>query len=503
MEQHNSTDIAQIMQLSKTAFEQYRKVPALQRAAFLQAIAEGIEQSREILVQTAGEETNLPAARLNGEIGRTIGQLKQFANLITEGSWLEATIDTADSERVPPKPDTRSMMVPIGPVVVFGASNFPFAYSTAGGDTASALAAGSSVVVKGHSAHAKTSTIVFGAIKKAIVQTNMPANTVQHVLGAGNTVGKGLVMHPFTTGVGFTGSYTGGTALVDYSHQRETPIPVFAEMSSINPVVLLPGALTGNAETLAQQLAGSITLGVGQFCTNPGLLISLKSKELDNFLQLLGHAMQKAIPQKMLHKGIHESYNSGLEKILAQKNVTLIARSSQNAATMEGTPSLAKVSSATFLQNPHLHEEVFGPFSLMIECADKAEMTAVLQSLRGQLTATIMGTSNDFNQHKDIIDLQKDLAGRIILNGVPTGVEVCPSMVHGGPYPATTDGRFTSVGTKAIKRWVRPVCFQSFSDELLPEELKNSNPLNIWRLVNNSFTKEVVKPAQIAVLANT
>lgn len=492
MSEPTSTAVNDIMQQAKNAFDLYKKKTAAERAFFLQTIADCMEENREVLVQTANAESNLPAARLNGEISRTTGQLKMFANLITEGSWIEAAIDTADALRIPPKPDTRKILLPIGPVVVFGASNFPFAFSTAGGDTASALASGSTVVVKGHSAHGKTSLLIFEAIQKAIEKTGMPAHTVQHVQGPGNTVGKELVKHPLTTGVGFTGSLQGGKALVGYAQQREIPIPVFAEMSSINPVVFLPDTLKNNNDSLAQLFAGSITLGMGQFCTNPGLMIAIDSEALHQYLQLLGDAITAIAPQKMLHTGIAESYNIGLKKMLAEKGITLVAQSNQPAQQLEAQPSIAKVAAAAFLQNHQLHEEVFGPYSLMIICQDKNEMKAVLNAVKGQLTATIMGTATDFENHADIIELQTSLAGRVILNNAPTGVEVNASMVHGGPYPATTDARFTSVGTSAIKRWVRPICFQNFTNTLLPDALKNENPLHIWRLVNNNFTKEII-----------
>ena len=491
MNENTGIAVNEIMQQAKNAFELYKKKPGNERALFLQAIADCIEEKRDVLVQTANEETNLPAARLNGEISRTTGQLKMFAHLIAEGSWVEAAIDTADLNRTPPKPDTRKMLLPAGPVVVFGASNFPFAFSTAGGDTASALASGSTVIIKGHSAHAKTSCLVFEAIQTAIKKTQMPAYTVQHILGSGNTVGKELVLHPYTTGVGFTGSLQGGKALDNYAQQRSIPIPVFAEMSSINPVVFLPGTLISNSTALAQLFAGSITLGMGQFCTNPGLMIAMESEGLNNFLTQLAEAIAAIVPQKMLHTGIYESYRNGLEKMLHQKGITLVAQSAQTPLQQEAYPTVAKADAATFLQNPHLHEEVFGPYSLMVICKDKEALIEVLHSAKGQLTTTVMGTAEDFENHSDIIEIQTSLAGRVILNNAPTGVEVCASMVHGGPYPATTDARFTSVGTGAVKRWVRPVCFQNFTDALLPDAVKNNNPLGIWRLVNNQFTKEV------------
>lgn len=467
------SEIKEIMQQAKAAFEVYSKTTPAQRAAFLENIAEQIEAKREQLTAKAHEETHLPLPRLNNEITRTTGQLKMFAAYITEGSWVAAAIDNQ-----PSKPDTRKMLIPVGPVVVFGASNFPFAFSTAGGDTASALASGSTVVVKGHSAHAGTSLLVYNAIQEAIRLSGMPEHTLQHVLGPGNTTGKELVMHPNTTGVGFTGSFNGGTALMRYAAEREKPIPVFAEMSSINPVVLLPDTLTQNGAALAKKLAGSVTLGMGQFCTNPGLLLGIKSPALKAFLSQLGEEVSQVTPMPMLHEGIHTNYQQGLTEMLPY----VVYKGDGEPAT-----AIATVKASEFLAVPHLREEVFGPFSLLVECADKAELIKVLQSISGQLTATIMGTDKDLAEHRDIISLQTSLAGRVIINEVPTGVEVNSSMVHGGPFPATSDARFTSVGTSAIQRWVRPVCFQGFPDALLPEELQNANPRGIWRTVNNEW----------------
>ena len=467
-----------IMQQSAEAFEMYKQVKPAQRAAFLEAIAAEIEKQREILVQTAGEETNLPAARLNGELTRTTNQLQLFANLIKEGSWVDAVIDT--------KPDIRRILLPVGPVVVFGASNFPFAFSTAGGDTASALAAGATVVIKGHPAHPRTSLLVYTAMQKAITSANMPEYTVQHV--ADVALGKELVMHPLTTGVGFTGSLQGGKALMGYASQRESPIPVFAEMSSINPVVFYPDALQLQAPQLAETFAASITLGMGQFCTNPGLLIALESDALENFLQLLGTAIASSVPQKMLHTGIREAYVKGRTHMLAQEAVTLISETA-TPKEEEAWPTLVRSTGKAFLVNNSLKEELFGPYSLVVACKDKEELIAVLKSLKGQLTTTIMGTEKDTAQWQDVISIQSTLAGRIILNQPPTGVEVCAAMMHGGPFPATSDQRFTSVGTSAVKRWVRPVCFQNFPDSLLPDALKSNNPQGIWRMVDNQFSR--------------
>ncbi len=494
----NKTDVAvasvdKVMQQSFDAFNLYKKLSPLQRASFLETIANVVEEQRASLVKIAMEESNLTEARLNGELTRTTNQLKLFAALIREGSWVEASIDTANTELAPARPDIRKMLVPVGPVIVFGASNFPFAFSTAGGDTASALASGSSVVIKGHPAHALTSELMFSAIKKAIGIAGMPAYTVQHVTGTGNAAGKALVIHPLTKGVGFTGSFAGGKALVEYSNQREIPIPVFAEMSSINPVVLYPDSLLRNASALATQFATSITLGVGQFCTNPGILLGIKNEAFDKFLVLLGKEISMVQPQKMLHAGICASYKEGITKTLSQQGLQIIVQSATEAGDLEALPLVAAVPASEFLSNPHLTEEIFGPYSLAVICDDKAQLIQALQSLKGQLTSTIIGTDKDIEEYEDVIEVQHTLAGRILLNGAPTGVEVCASMVHGGPYPATTDARFTSVGTTAIKRWVRPICLQNFKDSMLPDALKNDNPSGILRLVNNLYTREAIE----------
>jgi len=482
--------IRQVMENAQAAFQLYKRIPAADRALFLENIGKEMDKMREELVAISHTETHLPVTRLNGEINRTIGQANLFAALIREGSWVEAAIDTEDPNRVPAKPDTRKMLVPVGPVVVFGASNFPFAFSTAGGDTVSALASGSTVVIKGHSAHAETSKLVFTAIQKAIEGSGMPPFTVQHVLGSGRIAGKELVIHPHTRGVGFTGSFAGGKALLEYVRERKMPIPVFAEMSSINPVVFFPDTLEKNAAALAKTFAGSITLGMGQFCTNPGVLLAVKSPALDNFLSLLSAEIAAIQPAPMLHTGIHAAYTDGLTAMLAQKGISVVGQATAKAGELEATPLVASVAAAAFLQNPHFTEEVFGPFSLCVICDDRQQLTEVLKSFSGQLTTTIMATPADVSANMVLIELMQTLAGRIILNNVPTGVEVNASMVHGGPWPATTDARFTSVGASAIKRWVRPVCFQNFSDEMLPAELQKGNPQGIWRILNNVWTKD-------------
>jgi len=483
-------EINQVMQQAQTAFEAYQQTSIEQKSLFLEAIATEIEALGDALLQKASEETNLPIPRLTGERARTTGQLRMFATMLREGSWVEASIDTANPDRAPlPKPDVRKMLTPLGPVVVFGASNFPFAYSTAGGDTASALAAGCSVVVKAHPAHAETSEMVYSAIKKAIVSSNMPEHIFQHVHGTSFESGKALVQADDTAAVGFTGSTVGGLALLQYSSQRKKPIPVFSEMGSINPVVFLPDTLNKNAADLASQYAGSITLGMGQFCTNPGLMLAMEGDGLYSFLDALGKSVEAIKPAKMLHTGIHTAYEKKSHAALGQDGVKLIQKSATEAHDIEALPTVALVSGETFLANPLLHEEVFGPYSLMVGCKDEQELLKVLKSVSGQLTTTVMGTDEDFAGHKALLQLLPSIAGRVLFNGVPTGVEVCHSMVHGGPFPATTDSRFTAVGTNAVKRWVRPVCYQNCPDGLLPLALQNANPTGIWRLVDNEWKK--------------
>jgi NADP-dependent aldehyde dehydrogenase len=482
-------NIHEVLVNANNAFNELKQYSPSHKAAFLKTIAAEIEALGDSLLEQAAEETNLPIERLKGERARTILQLHLFAEMLQEGSWVEAVIDTAIPERTPPKPNIRRMLFPIGPIVVFGASNFPFAYSTAGGDTASALAAGCSVIVKAHPAHLNTSKMVFQAIQKAIKINNMPQHIVQHVTETSFEAGKVLVQHPLTAGVGFTGSLSGGKALTQYAAEREKPIPVFAEMGSINPVIILPNAMQQNAETIAKEYAASITLGMGQFCTNPGLIITLQHKKLPVFLQELGKQIEMSVPSAMLHKGIHQAYFSKLEKVLAQKGVNLLKQSIHVVQALDALPTVATVNASVFLENPLLHEEVFGPYSLVVQCASMDELFTVWKAVKGQLTTSIMGTDEDLANYHTIVDTAIEIAGRIVFNGVPTGVEVCPAMVHGGPYPACTDSRFTAVGIFAVKRWVRPIAFQNAPDYLLPLELKDSNPLKIWRMLNGVFTK--------------
>lgn len=459
----------------------------------MRAIAKDMEAAGDELLHTAMEESHLPEARLRNERTRTMYQLNSYADACENGAWMDVRIDTAINDRNPPRPDLRKMLVPLGPVVVFGASNFPFAYSTAGGDTACALAAGCPVIVKAHPAHARTSDIVANCILTAAKKCNMPDGIFTHIHGSDFKAGETLVSHPLVKAVGFTGSFVGGRALFDLANKRKEPIPVFAEMSSINPVFLLPQKLAASAAEVAKMYAGSITLGVGQFCTNPGLIIGIEGEPLQQFIQLLGKEIQQSTPAAMLHTGIAKNYTEKRTAALSQQEVETIAVAEQPALQDQGAPTVASASAQAFLNNPVLHQEVFGPYSLVIRCADMNEMIAVAKNIEGQLTATLMATETDVREHTELVEAVKNICGRFILNGVPTGVEVCLAMHHGGPFPATTDSRFTSVGADGIKRFARPIAYQSWPDELLPEELKNANPLGIWRTVNNEITRAQIE----------
>jgi len=469
------------------AFHIYKKQSLKQRADLMRSIAIEIKNIEALLIETAGRETNLPAARLKTEINRTIFQLNDYARFCESGQWLDIRIDTSNDKVIPAKPDIRKTLVPLGPVVVFGAANFPFAYSTAGGDTACALAAGCPVIVKAHPGHAETSQLVADAVTKAATNCFMPKGIFTHIHGASSKVGEALVKHPFTKAVGFTGSFAGGKQLFDWGNQRAVPIPVFAEMSSVNPVFLLPEKITADHESIAKQYAASITLNSGQFCTNPGIIIGIGNDTLDLFVNTLSEEIKNIAPETMLHAGIYKNYVEKRATALSQPGVEQVAVSATDAALNQGSPTIAMVKAIDFLANPLLQQEVFGPYSIIVKCADMMEMIAVANYLEGQLTATLMATENDILQNAELVDTVQNICGRFILNGVPTGVTVGLPMQHGGPFPATTDSRFTSVGADGIKRFARPVAYQNWSDALLPDELKDSNPLKIWRTVNNEL----------------
>ncbi|MBK8622025.1 MAG: aldehyde dehydrogenase (NADP(+)) [Saprospiraceae bacterium] len=485
-------EINAIVQDAQEAFEIFRNTDGETRKNLLYKIAEELEALGEKLWKTASEETNLPMVRFQGESARTCFQLRLFGDLVAEGSWVQAVIETADEERKPlRKPDMRKMLVPLGPIVVFGASNFPLAYSTPGGDTASALASGCPVIVKGHPAHPRTSQMTADAISSAVSACGLPLGVFQHIMSTSFEVGKILVQHPGISGVGFTGSLSGGKALYDYAQQREVPIPVFSEMGSVNPVVLFKNALIDQAPEWAKTFTSSITMGVGQFCTNPGILISIKSSALNHFTSLLALELSLTKSYKMLHQGIHDNYTKGVEKVLFEKGIETIYHAHESDESL-ASPVLVRVSAMDFLRNPNLRDEIFGPFSIIIVCENQDELKEVWKSFPGQLTTSIIGTVEDIKSNQKLIEECCRFSGRIVYNGAPTGVEVTHATVHGGPFPATTDGRFTSVGSDAILRWVRPVCWQDCPSFMLPISLQNENPLGIWRKVNGQFSQSVI-----------
>lgn len=486
-------EVNQATELATEAFKTYSKFSGAKKADFLRAIADEIETLGDELLEVYSSESGLPNGRANGERGRTLGQLRAFANHVEEGNWVDASIDTAQPERKPiPKVDLRKMNVPLGPVVVFGASNFPFAFSTAGGDTAAALAAGCPVIVKSHPMHAATGEMVSSAVIKAAEKTGMPNGVFSNLNSSGIEVGQQLVQHPKVKAVGFTGSIAGGRALYDLAAKRKEPIPVFAEMGSINPVILLPNALTNRAESIAKTYASSITLGTGQFCTNPGLILGIKSEGLTNFVNTLAEEIVKVEPSCMLHPNIAGAYETNKSKALSQSGIKVLAGYENDIEPNFARQVVTTVEGDTFLNNPTLHHEVFGPFSLVVQCENKQQLEEIISNLEGQLTGTIISDDNEIVSYSNVVSALQNRVGRIIFNGVPTGVEVCPSMLHGGPYPASTDSRFTAVGVDSIKRFVRPFSFQDWPNELLPDELKNDNPLGILRNVNGKLTTQKI-----------
>jgi NADP-dependent aldehyde dehydrogenase len=458
----------------------FRPSGAKERATFLRRIGEQIETLGDELIQVCHEESRLTVDRLRGERVRTINQLVMFADLIEEGSWVDARIDTAQPERKPiPKPDLRRMLIPLGPVAVFSASNFPLAFSVAGGDTASAFAAGCPVVVKGHPAHPRTSALVGDAISRAVTDTGMPPAIFNLITDPSIEIGTNLVTHPVIRAVGFTGSTQAGRNLFNLAMARPDPIPVFAEMSSLNPVLIMPGALRERRAEIVKGLTGSVTLGVGQFCTKPGVVLGLRGSDFEEFTSALGDALAKVEAAPMLYPGIEERLKKSLQKTQPYLRVSQAAH-------------LLVAKAKEFRENHLLQEEIFGPATLLVECENEAEVLKTIESLPGQLTATVHLTPDEEESSRAFLEAFVEKAGRVLLNGYPTGVEVCPSVQHGGPYPATTDSRFTSVGTAAILRFARPVCFQNFAEKLLPAELQNANKLRIWRQINGRLTKDDV-----------
>lgn len=473
---------------ASSAFQQYRNTSAKERSEFLDAISDEIMALGDELITRCMQETGLPETRLKGERGRTTTQLKLFAGYLREGSWVEARIDTADAVRTPPKADIRSMQQALGPVGVFGASNFPLAFSVAGGDTTSALAAGCTVVFKAHAAHPGTCEMVGSAIANAARKTGMPEGTFSMVHGKSTAVGLALVRHPLIKAIGFTGSYRGGKALFDVANSRPVPIPVYAEMGSTNPVFILPQAMRERKEAIARDLAGSVTLGVGQFCTNPGLVFYQHS-DGERFTESFSRSLEEIAPGVMLTSYIHEAYQAGVEKLTKTKGVNTLLKGKSPGKACYAPAYLFQSTGEAFLKDQSLEEEVFGPSTLAVSVDDKAQLLRIAAQLRGHLTATLHATEQDLQEYADLIRILEQKVGRLIVNGYPTGVEVTHAMVHGGPYPATTDSRTTSVGTDAIKRFARPVCYQNFPQSLLPDALKDGNPLKIWRMVNGNWEK--------------
>lgn len=484
-------EFEEALEYASRAFPIYSGLSASRRAEFLDAIAQEIMALGDDLIERCVAESGLPVARITGERGRTCGQLRLFAQLLRDGWWVNARIDKAQPARQPaPKPDIRSLFIPIGPVAVFGASNFPLAFSTAGGDTASALAAGCPVIVKAHPAHPGANELVASAIIKAAQKTGMPEGVFSSLLLSPEYAAK-LVQHPNIKAVGFTGSRKVGMILFNAAVNRPDPIPVYAEMSAINPVILMENALVRQKEKIARDLSASVTLGAGQFCTNPGLVILVESEASKDFLSAFAGNISMAVPASMLNQSIYKAYTEGVAALRQAPELTALSNNTLASEPLcQGQPVAHLVKAADFLRNKKFSEEVFGPATLVVSCADHAELLRVINSLEGQLTATIHAEGEDEKQLAPILDHIVQKAGRVIYGGYPTGVEVCHAMQHGGPFPSTTDARSTSVGAAAIYRFVRPVAYQDFPDALLPEALQKSNPLNILRLVDGLWTKD-------------
>jgi 2,5-dioxopentanoate dehydrogenase len=487
-------EVDRAVRLAHEAFASYSRISGKQRGKLLRHIATNIEAIASEVIERAELETALPKGRLQSETARTCSQLRLFAQVVEEASWLMARIDRADPERKPiPKPDIRSMLRPLGPVVVFGASNFPLAFSVAGGDTASALAAGNTVVVKAHPAHPGTSELVGEAIRQAVRESGLPEGVFSLLFDKGNEVGTALVQHPLVKAAGFTGSRQGGIALMRLAASRPQPIPFYAEMSSTNPVFILPGALRQNSEKIAAGLHLSFTLGAGQFCTKPGMVFLPEGADAARLQDRLQEPVKQTAGFHLLTQGIRSSYESGIKSRRNKSNLKLVAEAvpAQNGEPAV-TAALFETDAQSFLKDPELSSEIFGPSTLLVRHSRREEVLEIARHLEGHLTATIHGTDEDLRDFSDLIAILEDKVGRLIFNGFPTGVEVSHAMVHGGPFPATSDGRSTSVGTQAIYRFSRPVCFQGFPDLALPDELKDANPLGIWRMIDGEMTREPV-----------
>lgn len=488
------TDVNTALDAARRDFAACRNCPGATRADLLETIADNLLALGDTLVERVHLECGLSEARILSERGRTVNQLRIFADLARGHSWLDARIETAQPERQPvPKPDLRRLLVPLGPVVVFGSSNFPLAYSVAGGDTASALATGNPVIVKAHSAHPGTSELVAGAVVAALRSLRLPTGFFAMLHGHGQTIGIALVKHPQTRAVGFTGSFSGGRALFDAASSRPDPIPVFAEMSGLNPIVLLPGALRERPVEIAGLIAQSITQGVGQFCTKPGLILLSEGAGAAAFRDSLAAAITQVAPAPMLHSGIADAFEAGCRHASHHPALRVLARAVAPPAACEGAPLVVETDAAALLADASLRHEVFGPFSMLVSITAPEQIEPLLRSLGGQLTAAVFANPGEIPPR--LLDLLTEIAGRVIVNGVPTGVEVCSAINHGGPWPATTDARFSAVGPAACLRFVRPVAYQNTPDPLLPPALQNANPLGIVRQLNGTATTAAVPTA--------
>ncbi|MDX3899293.1 MAG: aldehyde dehydrogenase (NADP(+)) [Sphingobium sp.] len=468
-----SADVEAACAKAAQAFDSYRATSREERASFLERIAEEILAIGDSLIEAYTAESGLPRARGEGERGRTMGQLRMFADYVRKGQWQQLRVDPALPDRAPlPRPDLRLRMIPVGPVAVFGASNFPLAFSTAGGDTASALAAGCPVVVKGHPAHPITGGLIASAIAKAVKDAGLPEGVFQHLCGPSNELGAALVQNPHIMAVGFTGSRGGGLALAKLAQAREVPIPVYAEMSSINPVLLLPEALKARGEALGHAFVGSLTMGAGQFCTNPGLVLAIEGEGLDAFVAAATSGVSEAKPQTMLTTGIAAAYAKGVETLASLPGVETLAKGEEGSRTTGGA-ILFQTTAEQFLADKAAGAEVFGASSIVVRCKDEAELLTLLEGLEGQLTATLHMDAADEAAASRLLPVLERKVGRILANGWPTGVEVTHAMVHGGPFPSTSDPRTTSVGSMAIDRFLRPVSYQNLAQGVLPPELRD------------------------------
>ncbi|MDF2158862.1 aldehyde dehydrogenase (NADP(+)) [Algoriphagus sp. CAU 1675] len=480
-------DLNKIFADAQEAFLFYKNLSGKEKGAFLETLATILEENREEIVPLAVQESNLPEGRINGELGRTVGQIRLFANLVKEGSWVEATIDPADPNRSPlPKSDIRRFLTPLGPVVVFGASNFPLAFSTAGGDTISALASGCPVIYKAHPAHPETSRKVADCIHQALLKTSLPAGIFTHVEG-GIDVGQALVKHPVTKAVAFTGSHGGGKALFDLANQREEPIPVFAEMGSVNPIFCFPKKLANDIESLAKSFVASLTLGVGQFCTNPGLIFVPES-QAKAYEKAIAAELNGIASAPMLHPGIAQAYYDSIQFLQSREELRWV-KVADPKHLINGSTALAEIKASDWLKDNLFQKEVFGAFAMMVVYQDQNDLLEIATKLHGQLTITIWAEDEELKDQLFLLNLLEEKCGRLLFKGVPTGVEVGFAMQHGGPYPSTTDSRSTSVGAYAIKRFARPIAFQDMPEELLPDALRDGNPLGIWRMVNGKWEK--------------